>query len=181
MFMATERLVTLEKGTTNPPRTPAQDVESFLWVLLYAVYKNAIDECGDEAASVSQDALEVLKESFFTLFLPPSATKLRIARSSYVRNEGNEHTALLRHANARSSKGRNFYAVVQGVLVALEKYWNPEPWMSEASLRLKAWMTSELSGDEVKITSPSQKRVLTYEVALKVLGFYEDIEEFFEE
>ena len=112
-----------------PPCDTSQDLESFLWVIIYVVYRNGVDEGG----ALSENNLEDLTREFNALFSAHSAEKLLQKRFFFLLPEGHRH--LLKYARTKSSTGRNLSAVLIEAIVHLHSamqssndlshYYNP--------------------------------------------------------
>ena len=118
MFISMDLVVALIRRVTTVQREPKQDLESFLWVLLYVVYKNAVDKGG--AVLVDPSLRGELKNEFDKLFSAASVDQLRCRRLSYlIRYE--YHKALYAYSKKISSTGRNLYLTVVRVITALKR------------------------------------------------------------
>ena len=109
----------------SPARTVAQDLESFLWVLIYVAYKNAIDEGG--ANMLQAPMRELLEKDFSKLFRGPSPEKLIEARHRFIFDSSDFGKAptlrLFGYASRRNNEEKNFYAVLHHVIIALQDTW----------------------------------------------------------
>ena len=124
MFMATDLLRAIS-GSRAIMRTSVQDLESLLWTLLYAVYKNAVDEGG--ASTTDTVGSGILRKDFSDLFDGLSAAKLVESRELFLRGteekRQQQRGRLFGYASKRSSKGKNFRAVIIAIYVALKRTW----------------------------------------------------------
>ena len=107
-FMADSLLGALITGKTQEVvRTPSQDLESLLWVLLYVVYRNAVDEYKSGNTKLKAK----IAKDFDALFSGPSVENLRDQRRTYIKND-DIHDALLEYAWSRSQPKKNFSALI---------------------------------------------------------------------
>ena len=79
MFMASSLVRAITSKRELPPRNASQDLESFLWVLIYVVYKNGVDEGGASSAN----NLNGLAREFNALFSAHSSERLLERRFSF--------------------------------------------------------------------------------------------------
>lgn len=118
MFIATKLIGAIVTRSTNVQRHAKQDLESVLWVLLYVVYKNAVDEGG--AGKWDATRRKNLSDEFDRLFSAPSADKLLVARASFPALS-KEHQVLYDYTKEVSVQGNNLFAVVSRAIATLRE------------------------------------------------------------
>ena len=114
MFMASSLVRAITSKRELPPRNASQDLESFLWVLIYVVYKNGVDEGGASPAN----NLNGLAREFNALFSAHSAERLLERRFSFLQPDG--HCELFNYARKKSSPGQDLEAVLIHAVVRLD-------------------------------------------------------------
>ena len=119
MFTSVDLLAALDEGKENVARKPGQDLESFLWVLLYVVFKNALDESSLETAGFDAETRIGLQEDFDTLFTATGTGELFKNRFLWVEIESKE--TIISYAKQRSTPGHRFDRLIYAVLQALHK------------------------------------------------------------
>ena len=167
LFMSTELLRSI--SASRPlTRTTAHDLESFLWTLLYAVYKNAVEEGGPAGAGAPADPL---RRDFRRLFHAPSPSELVASRKEFLktveRGPVRRQERLFEYASSRSSKGENFYAVVHAAHYALEDSWKDDADSKARFSKNKARFHADLRGEprvEVEDSNP-----INYDLVERVL------------
>ena len=102
MFTSVDLLAALDEGKENVARKPGQDLESFLWVLLYVVFKNALDESSLETAGSDAETRIGLQEDFDTLFTATSTGELFKNRFFWVGAESKKGALSFRAFRSKS-------------------------------------------------------------------------------
>ena len=112
MFVANERLKSIANPDEHPPpeRTKEQDLESVLWVLFYAIFRNATTEGAAAAVDTDPELIAHLTRDFHSVFSPPTPLALDQARRFYLHLEW-RRPAWKPYFLSRSARGANFYAV----------------------------------------------------------------------
>ena len=125
MFMTMDLLPTIDWDNRGHVvnLTTGHDLESFLWVLLYAILKDAIDECGNDMPmgcdhTTPTDTLQV---HFDTLFTVGPKTRHELFDHRYLWLGIRRKTALLSHARNNSEPGHRLDLFVCAVIQALDE------------------------------------------------------------
>ena len=117
MFIATKLIGAIATRSTNVQRHAKQDLESVLWVLLYVVYKNAVE---GGAATLDSTRRKGLSEECNRLFSAPTADRLLCARTNFL-IMSKEHQALYDYTKEISVQGNNLFAVVARAIATLRE------------------------------------------------------------